>query len=234
MGNSVLAIIPARGGSKGIPGKNLVTLAGKPLIQWTIEAAKSARCVTDVAVSSDSHNILRFAREQCVYTIERPGHLASDLARTEPVLEHAVNLMKSEGKHYSYLLLLQGTSPLRTAKHIDEAFDVWADSESDALISVCEPRHHPLKAFLLSEQGFLKGILNDQYPFMPRQELPAAFLPNGAIYFVRMEKFMANSSLFQRRTCPFVMSLNESVDIDCMDDIALAESILKSQKNGVT
>lgn len=219
---STLAIIPARGGSKGIPKKNLVNVAGKPLIQWTIEASMGARCITDTVVTSDDQDILDIAKRLGVNTLQRPPELAEDTTPSEPVIHHAVQTLYNAGHEYSYLILLQPTSPLRTAQHIDDAFQTITEHAAQALISVVEPKKHPLKAFTLNNDGYLRGLFNDRFPFTCRQELPAALMPNGAIYIVNINDFLRNQRLFQPHTIPYVMLENESLDIDSEDDIHTA------------
>ena len=226
-----LAIIPARGGSKGIPHKNMADLMGKPLIHWTIEAAKHSQWVTDCLVSSDDDSILAYAEQQGVVSLSRPAALATDESSTEPVLVHAVEAMLAQEKEYDLLLLLQPTSPLRHAPLIDQAFNELMASDAQALISVCSLSSNPLKCFLVGEEGYLTGIANNQYPFMRRQDLPPVYRSNGAIYLVEMERFRATSRLYQPKTLPFVMSAEDSVDIDGPQDLARAADLLQ-QRHG--
>lgn len=214
----VVAIIPARGGSKGIPRKNLVLFRGKPLIQWTIEAALKSKYISDVVVSSDDDEILKEANKiNDVLMIKRPSELAEDNSRTEPVLKHIIDTLSLN--NYDFLILLQPTSPLRTFEDIDEAFSKFKNTNSDALISVCNLEHHPYKSFKIDENGFLKGIINNDFPFYPRQELPEVFRANGAIYIIKIEEFKKNNSLLTNKTIHFKMSKEKSLDIDTLDDL---------------
>lgn len=215
---NVLAIIPARGGSKGIPRKNIVNFRGKPLIQWTIDAALKSKFITNVIVSSDDGEILSIAGKNSeVILLKRPKYLAQDTTRTEPVLTHAIN---SVGVNkYDYIVLLQPTSPLRTFEEIDKAFDKLYKQNADSLISVCKIDHHPYKTFKINKKGVLEGIINNEYPFTPRQELPETFRANGAIYIIKTSKFLEKELLLTKNTISFLMSEHKSLDIDTEEDL---------------
>lgn len=214
----VIAIIPARGGSKGIPRKNIVNFKGKPLIVWSIEAALKSKFISDVYVSSDDDEILQISKISAdVNIIKRPSVLAQDNSKTEPVLMHVLNSIDSSV--YDYVILLQPTSPLRTAEHIDAAFYKLLESKADSLISVSELEHHPLKTFTINPKGFLEGIVNNDFPFSPRQSLPKAFRANGAIYIVEVASFLKKNVLITNRTTHFFMNNQESVDIDSNKDL---------------
>ena len=214
----IIAIIPARGGSKGIPRKNLVNFSGKPLIQWSIEAALKSKYITDVIVSSDDDEILNIAKKNKeVLAIKRPIELALDNSKTEPVLTHVLESLKEE--KFDYLVLLQPTSPLRTFKDIDVAFEKLLNSKATSLISVCELEHHPYKTFNIDENGYLKGIINNDFPFYPRQVLPKTYRANGAIYIIKVEEFMKENTLLTNKTIHFEMSIESSLDIDTKKDL---------------
>ncbi len=214
----VIAIIPARGGSKGIPKKNLVNFLGKPLLQWSIEAALNSKYITDVVVSSDDDDILRISQKhKNVITIRRPKELALDTSRTEPVLAHVIESLK--GTTFDYLILLQPTSPLRKSDDIDEAFNKLLASYANSLISVCSNNYHPYKSLRINNEGFLEGIINNEYPFFPRQELPQTYSANGAIYIIKVKDFIKNHSLITSKTLHFKMSIERSLDIDSKIDL---------------
>ncbi|MCF6212471.1 MAG: acylneuraminate cytidylyltransferase family protein [Flavobacteriaceae bacterium] len=220
----ILAIIPARGGSKGIPDKNIIEVAGKPLITWTIEAALKSEFISKTIVSSDSDIILEMSKKYGTETIKRPANLASDSARSEPVMTHVLKQLKDE--NYDYVMLLQPTSPLRTSDDIDAAVKTLVNTDATALISVYKPQHHPLKAFKTDDKGFLKGLVSDEYPFTPRQKLPKTFYPNGAIYIVKTDVFLKTGKLFTAKTLPFEMSAEKSLDIDTKTDFEMLSKIL--------
>ncbi|GAB7256605.1 acylneuraminate cytidylyltransferase family protein [Polaribacter sp. OB-PA-B3] len=214
----VLAIIPARGGSKGIPMKNIINFRGKPLMQWTIEAALQSNYITDILVSSDSDEILEVAKKnKDVLLLKRPNYLAEDSTRTEPVLKHAITSLQN--KKYDYIILLQPTSPLRDSKDIDASFKKIEKHNADSLISVCNVEHHPYKTFKLDKNGFLKGIINNDFPFSPRQILPETYRANGAIYIIKTKKFLEKELLITDNTIDYQMSKLKSLDIDTKEDL---------------
>ena len=220
-GIMTLALIPARAGSKGIPNKNLTLLGNKPLLHYTIEAAKQANCIDSIVLSSDGEAILKYGRTQGIEVLQRPKELALDDTTSDKVVAHAL-------QHYACenLILLQPTSPLRRARHIDEAFERFSKEGSDALISVAEYDNAILKAFVLDERGYLRGICNDTYPFMPRQKLPKTYKSNGAIYIVQTHAFLDNPSFLQPHTSYYVMDSTSSLDIDSPEDLDMAHTMV--------
>ena len=166
MTKRVLSIIPARGGSKGLPRKNILKLAGKPLIAWTIEASLNSKFVTKTIVSSDDKEILAIAKDYGSEILLRPKNLATDLSSSESVVTHALNYLESVGEEFDFVALLQPTSPLRNYKDIDKAFKVMVETKSDAVISVCEFDNKILKSFIKAESGYLNAISNKKYLFM--------------------------------------------------------------------
>lgn len=214
----IVSIIPARGGSKGLPGKNIIELAGKPLIAWTIEASLKSKYITKTIVSSDDNNILEISKKFGVETIKRPNELALDTTPTEPVIEHVLKSLENI-EQYDYLILLQPTSPLRDEKDIDSAIKLLIQKKVSALISTKEIDNKILKAFKNNENGYLEGIANNKYPFMRRQDLPKTFMPNGAIYIVEIKEFLNSKKLFTDKTISFEMSEEKSFDIDTKEDL---------------
>lgn len=223
----VLSIIPARGGSKSIPKKNIVDLLGKPLISWTIEASLNSKYISKTIVSSDDNEILEISKKYGATPYKRDVNLSGDYIKTEPVLLDVINNLEEE---YDLLVLLQATSPLRNFEHIDAAFEKFFESNNEALISVYEPDHSPFKAFTVENNGVLKGIVNDEYPFSPRQLLPKAYYPNGAIYIININTFLKNKSLFiSKNTGFYIMDKNSSKDIDSYIELQEVEEILMSR-----
>ncbi|MDN5130961.1 cytidylyltransferase domain-containing protein [Aliarcobacter butzleri] len=214
----IVSIIPARGGSKGLPGKNIIDLAGKPLIAWTIEASLKSKYITKTIVSSDDNNILEISKKFGAVTIKRPDELALDTTPSEPVVEHILKSLKNV-EHYNYLVLLQPTSPLRNEKDIDKAIELLIEKNASALISTKLIDNKILKAFKNNESGYIEGISNNIYPFMRRQDLPNVFMPNGAIYIVSIKDFLKTKRLFTDKTISFEMSEEKSFDIDTKEDL---------------
>lgn len=220
-GQKVYALIPARGGSKGVLRKNLATLAGNPLISYSIEAALVADDIDEVYVSSEDEEILGVARALGAKIISRPRNLAQDDTPTAPVIAHAIEHWDRSCSLPGFIVLLQPTSPQRTGKDIDEAFALLDKMGGNNLISVYEPPHHPLKAFLVNEEGYLKGLLSERESFTRRQDLPPAYMPNGAIYIFTVTEFLAEQKIPMERVFPFVMPIERSVDIDTIADLQL-------------
>ena len=215
----IISIIPARGGSKGLPKKNILELAGKPLIAWTIESSLKSKYISKTIVSSDCDEILNISSKYGSEILKRPDELARDTTPTEPVVEHILQNIKDLG-NYSYLVLLQPTSPLRDEKDIDEAISkLIQEKDATALISVKEIDNKILKAFKINNNGYLEGISNNKYPFMRRQDLPKVFMPNGAIYIISINEFLKTKRLFSDNAISYLMNEEKSLDIDTIDDI---------------
>lgn len=231
MNSRAIAIITARGGSKGIPRKNLVSVGGKPLIAWTIEAAQGCKSIEHILVTSDDEEILSISQSLGATTLKRPTELATDTARVGPVLTHALEYVQKQGTLPKLVVYLQPTSPLRTTDHLNQAFALFADKNADALISVYPIGNEVLKAYVLGEQGFLTGIRNNDYPNFNRQDLPQVYMPNGAIYILRSKDFLKHSKFLVDRTIPFIMTQEESIDINTNDDIDIVDRILRSRKH---
>lgn len=223
---TIIGVIPARGGSKGIPGKNIIPVRAKPLIVYTIEAARESGVLTQTVVTSDDDAILRVAEAAGATPLKRPLKLASDTASSEVAVMHALDTLENEGKTFDLLLLLQPTSPLRTARDIQNAVKLFREKNASALISVYEPEHSPYKAFTVNNEGFLQGIVDNASPFRRRQDLPKAYYPNGAIYLITVEAFRAGSAFYTDHTVPYIMPSERSIDVDTMDDVRRIEEIM--------
>jgi len=225
---TLLAIIPARGGSKGVPRKNIRSVAGKPLIAWSIEAAKSSTSVSRVIVSTEDPEIAKIAQDFGAEVLTRPADLARDETPTLPVLQHVVDHLKStENWQSQAVLTLQPTSPLRTAQHIDEAWSLFAsDPHSDSLVSCLEVPHifHPRSVMRLSQTGYLEPWLSEPQPTR-RQDKETVYARNGAaIYITRTERLV--DFVFGGCIIPYKMSEQDSIDIDTEDDLLKAEALL--------
>ena len=227
MTKKILAIIPARGGSKGLPRKNILNLAGKPLIAWTIEASLNSEYITKTVVSSENNEILDISKQYKADTIKRPDKLALDTTASEPVIKHTIEELKAENQEFDYLVLLQPTSPLRDEKNIDDALNMLFKSDATALISVSEIDNKILKAFKENKNGFIEGISNDKFPFMRRQDLPKTYLGNGAIYIIKADQFMKNISLFTNKTISYIMDKIQSMDIDTKEDLLRVKKYMR-------
>ena len=221
-----LAIIPARMGSKGIIGKNRRKIAGQTLVDWAIQAASNAESIRDIALSTDDPHFLELYKHTAIKLVERPAHLTGDLVGSAEVVWSVLkNLQMGGGDNYEWVCLLQPTSPFRSASHIDKAFSQMLSSGGDACISVSEADNTSLKGFIVDDSGSLRGAVNDDLPFKPRQELPKYYRANGAIYLVHALDFMLRASFMGTKTVPFLMDAEESLDIDSLTDLRRAREL---------
>ncbi|MCX5816465.1 MAG: acylneuraminate cytidylyltransferase family protein [Proteobacteria bacterium] len=227
--NKILAIIPARGGSKGVHRKNIADVNGRPLIAYTIEAALHSRYISKVVVSSEDGEILEISQKLGADILKRPEELATDIAPCEPLISNVLSQLKETGEMFDMFALLQPTSPLRDSSDIDSAFTSLMDRKAEALISVYEPSHSPLKAFVLNNKGLLKGVLDNKAPFRCRQELPKCYYPNGAIFIIYTNIFLENKSLLADRTIPYVMPEERSMDVDTPEDLEKISEYLRKR-----
>jgi CMP-N,N'-diacetyllegionaminic acid synthase len=227
-GKTFLAVIPARGGSKRLPRKNVLKLAGKPLIAWTVEAAKNSKYIDRIIVSSDDTEILQIADDLKVENIKRPDKLANDTSSTFSVVEHVIRQCNS---NFDFILLLQPTSPLRNAAHIDEAIELLMKRDADAIISVCETEHSPLWANTLPDNGSMEAFVPQDFINTRSQDLPKYFRLNGAIYICNTDKFkQCQTLLIDSNIYAYEMTQASSVDIDTQIDFSLAEIQLNANK----
>jgi CMP-N-acetylneuraminic acid synthetase len=219
-----LAIVPARGGSKRLPRKNILDLNGKPLITYSIEAGLKSNYVDSVVVSSDNDEILKIAKEHKAQTVKRPDFLANDTATTFDAIKHTIE----NSEKYDYIVLLQPTSPLRDARHIDEAIELLDEKDADAIVSVCEMEHSPLWSNSLDESLSMQGFLKDEVLNKRSQDLETYYRLNGAIYICKIEKLLEEKSfLLKNNIFAYVMSRERSIDIDEKIDFDIANLFIK-------
>ena len=223
-GKPVIGLVPARGGSKGIARKNLASLGGRPLVAYAIQAGQGAGVVDRVVVTSEDAEIRTVAARLGADVIDRPAALATDDAGSDGVIAQAIDALGLPGD--AWIVLLQPTSPLRTAGHIDAVFARIDDAGAGGAISVLEPAHHPMKAYVVDGDGHLTGMVGPDAPYRPRQSLPVAYLPNGALYVFMVNAFLKDGRIPSDRMIPFVMTAEDSIDIDTPADIARAEAAL--------
>lgn len=218
---SVLAIIPARGGSKGLPGKNIRPLAGKPLIVHTIEQAQRSRYIDRIVLSSDDPKIIEISREAgCDVPFVRPDELASDTATSMDVVFHCLKNVDN----FDIVVLLQPTSPLRTAGHIDDCIESLLNEGVDTCISVAEVDKSPFWMFTTQEDGMLEPLF--EQTFSRRQDLPRTYEINGAVYVSPTKILARNGSFISAKTRGYVMTREQSIDIDTADDFSRAELLV--------
>lgn len=236
-GYSLLALIPARGGSKGLPNKNILECAGRPLIEWTIAAALGAGSVDGVLVSTDTTDIAEVARRAgASVPFLRPKKLATDDSSMLNVVKHAWEThLDANGKSFDYIVLLQPTSPLRMAAHIDAAVEFYfrnRRSADDTLASVYQVgQKHGWLMQAEDGSGYIRFCLDIASANPQRQKLKPYYLPNGAIFIVKGGAL--NGGMYRDNTLPFVMPEENSIDVDTADDLKAAEvSLLRYVQPG--
>jgi len=226
-GKTFLAIIPARGGSKRLPRKNVLDLAGKPLIAWSIEAGLKSKYIDKVIVTSDDDEILGIAKQYGSETIKRPNELASDTATSFDALKHTINNTNS----YDYIILLQPTSPLRDFKHIDDAIELLESKKADAIVSVTQMDHSPLWSNTLPDNGNMNSFLRDDVKNSRSQDLEKYYRLNGAIYICKTDRLLDEKSFFiEDNIFAYLMDRKSSVDIDEEMDFILTECLINGTK----
>jgi N-acylneuraminate cytidylyltransferase len=226
---SVLALIPARGGSKGLPGKNIRLLQSKPLIAWSIEAAQASSFISRVVVSSDDAEILAVARAQGAdVPFVRPAHLAGDASSGMDVVLHALEQLPG----FDWVVLLQPTSPLRLAADIDDAIEHCLNMGAPACVSVSEAATNPWWMFHVAADGRMGAFLPGAERPTRRQDLPELYALNGAIYVARVEWLRQTHTFLAQETVAYVMPPERSVDIDTLFDFQLAECLMAQSASG--
>lgn len=227
----ILAIIPARGGSKRLPKKNLLPLDGTPLIGWSIKEAKRSKYIDTLIVSTDSTEIQEVARAFGAETpFLRPSELAADETRSIDVVTHALKFYGE--KTYDCVILLQPTSPLRDVEDIDSAIEYFFEKDATSVIGVCEAEHSPLWSNTLDEDRSMDNFLDQKYNNSRSQDLPIYYRINGAFYMSETDSVLNNETFFVTHDIyAYVMSQEHSVDIDTFIDFTTAEAILKQKAN---
>lgn len=212
----VLALITARGGSKGLARKNVLPAGGRPLLAWTIAAAQKSSVIDHLVLSSDDAEIIKVARAWgCDVPFSRPAELATDTAGSIDVVVHALEALPG----YEYLVLLQPTSPLRTEADIDAAFHLMQKQGANSCVSVCEAEQSPYWMYQLNEQNHLSSLLPEFSGITRRQDLPPVYVLNGAIYIASVDQLVRSRTFINEETVAFVMPREKSLDIDTMEDL---------------
>lgn len=222
----ILAIIPARGGSKGVPRKNIKLLNGKPLLQYTFEAAKNSKLLTDIILTSEDSEIIEIANKMGLKApFIRPHELATDAAASIDVVLHAIDYMENQGFFYDAVCLLQPSSPFRESGFIDKAIEKFISQKSDSMLSVLAVPHefNPHWVFEQDKEGNLKIATGEKEIIKRRQDLPSAFYRDGSVYITKIE-VLKNQKSFYGNSIGYIESdSNYSCNIDTMSDWDLAE-----------
>ena len=225
----VLGLVTARGGSKGLPGKNVRVLGGKPLIVWTLEAARTSRSLTDILISTDDAEIAQVCRNAGFdVPFLRPAELAQDDTPHCAVIDHALAWWTETGNAIpDYLLLLQPTSPLRTADDIDGAIDHALQRNADAVVSICKSSAHPYWMKKLSPTGTIEPFLPDVDIGVRRQDLPDVYVLNGALYLIRAYLWEQYKTFHIAGAHGYVMPRERSIDVDDVYDAEMCDLLLR-------
>ena len=227
---NILGVIPARGGSKSVPHKNIALVHGKPLIAYTIQAAQRSRLLTHFLVSSDDPEIIAVARKYgAPVPFVRPAELATDVAPSLPVVQHAVSEMeRMYGISYDVVVLLQPTTPLRLPEDIDAALEKLVATGADSVISVCDVgAYHPARMRQIVDDRLVELPIREPKEMARRQDLPQVFIRNGAIYAVKRDVVMLQNTMSGDVCRPYIMPEERSVNVDSMLDLLLAEILLR-------
>tara|TARA_B100001093_G_scaffold462371_1_gene477542 strand:+ start:919 stop:1617 length:699 start_codon:yes stop_codon:yes gene_type:complete len=222
-GKKILAVIPARGGSKGIKNKNITELAGRPLLQWTIEAAKKSKYIDRFVLSSDDPQIQMVAESLgCEVPFTRAAHLATDEASTIDVLFDVLERVAG----FDVVILLQPTSPFRIAEDIDSCLESMISNAAPAAVSLCAVQDHPALVFKFQNDKKITPFLSrPPSQSLRRQDLPAAFKLNGAVYIANIPWLFKNRTFTATESVGYVMPESRSIDIDDAQDLSLAQQL---------
>jgi len=228
-----LGIIPARGGSKGLPNKNIKELCGKPLIAWSIEAGIKSKYLDEILVSTDSVEIAEISKELGVKApFLRPEHLANDTAKSVDVIKHTIEFYKNIiKKEFDYVVLLEPTSPLRESKDIDKAIELLLESNAVSIVGICKTEDQN-PAFLVTkgDNGEIKGYENKNMEVLRRQDIRDVFFFEGTIYISKTEELLKKKTFYHDKTIGYVVPKYKSLEIDDMDDFIMVEAIMKYKK----
>lgn len=227
----ILGLITARGGSKGIPKKNITLVCGKPLIAWTIETALKSTSLSRVIVSTDDKEIAKISSD---YSAEvpflRPKELAQDDSPHIPVIVHAINWLESHSdERPDYVFLLEPTSPFRSVEDIENATKLVQEKKADSIIGVCRAPSHPYQARRIAQDGRLGNYGYRPEGYLYRQILPPVYVVNGAIYLVRRDVIIEKNTLITEKTYAYVMPAERSLNIDEPWDLYLADLVLRDR-----
>lgn len=232
---SILAIIPARGGSKGLPGKNIKPLCGKPLIAWSIEAGKGSKYIDEVMVTTDSEEIAKVAREfGASVPFLRPAKLASDTATSMEVIKHVIDFYRDEfHRRFDYIVLLEPTSPLREKEDVDKAIELLlANSQASAVVGISKTESQN-PAFLIKkdEHGFLVGYEDRKMKILRRQDIGDVYFFEGSVYVSQTDTLLEEKTFYHEHTLGYEFPKWKSLEIDDIDDFFMVEALMKHKRN---
>jgi CMP-N,N'-diacetyllegionaminic acid synthase len=233
-GKSIIAIIPARGGSKGLPGKNIKELCGKPLIAWSIEAGLGSRYLDEVMVTTDSEEIARIARSfGASVPFIRPAELANDTATSIDVIRHTLNFYENElHKKFDYIVLLEPTSPLREKEDVDKAIEQLLETpRATSVVGICKTESQN-PAFLVkkSPNNFLTGYENKNMTVLRRQDISEVYFFEGSVYVSHTDTLLSKNTFYHESTLGYEFPKWKSIEIDDIDDFIMVEALMKQKR----
>lgn len=225
-----LAIVPARGGSKGLPGKNIKELCGKPLIAWSIESGLKSKYLDEVIVTTDSKDIANIAKQYgASVPFLRPDVLASDTATSFDAIKHTIEFYKNEfAKEFDYIVLLEPTSPLREARDINIAIEQLFNSNADSIVGICKTEdQNPAFLVFKNEKDFISGYENHDMKVLRRQDIKDVYFFEGTIYISKTDVLLNKKTFYHENTIGYVVPKYKSLEIDDIDDFIMVEAIMK-------
>jgi CMP-N,N'-diacetyllegionaminic acid synthase len=233
----VLFIIPARGGSKGLPGKNIRPLNGKPLIAWTIETALKSKQFFDarVVVSTDSNEIAAVAKEHnAEVPFIRPAELALDTSTSMEVILHAIDFFKKENTHFDVVCMLEATSPQRDENDIKNAIEqIFATEEAESIVGVCKSESgHPAFLAKMNNQKFISPFQGGEFKFMRRQDIDEVYFFEGSLYASKTESLEKRKSFYHDKTLGYEVPKWKSFEVDDLFDFMIIERLMKAKAEG--
>lgn len=232
-GKKILAIIPARGGSKGLPGKNIKDLCGKPLIVWSIDHARDSNYIDDIYVSTDSQEIANVVENNGLHVPElRPAELANDTAPSSAFIIYTLQKLATEGKVYDYFILLEPTSPLRDVEDVDHSIEMLIDNpDFESIVGVCKAEDvHPAFMVKLHENGSLIPY-ESEMKTLRRQELNEVYYFEGSVYVSSVDAYIQKKVFYHDKTLPYIVPKYKSFEIDDIYDFMIIETLMKNKLN---
>jgi CMP-N-acetylneuraminic acid synthetase len=230
----ILGIIPARGGSKGVPGKNILQVDGKPLLAYAIACGEASEKISQVVVSTDSPEIAQVAKDYGAQVMLRPQELAADASDVADAVRFTLEGFQKKGEQFDRIVLLQPTAPLRTGKNIDEAINLMEHSGNDAVISVVKVEdNHPARMYDVNDGNMT--ALHPEWEKRRRQDLPEYYLRNGCIYAIKTDVFLTEKTLMPTLKSAYIMNEKWWVNVDTPTDIYLLERLMPlwKKENGL-
>lgn len=231
----IIAIIPARGGSKGLPGKNIKQLLGKPLIAWTIEQSKASKYIDTIFVSTDNEQIADVARTLGIDIPSlRPAHLAMDNSSSMDVILYTLHMFEEKGKHFDVVILLEPTSPLREVSDIDRSLEILiSNKEAESIVSICKVEaQHPMFLVRL-ENKWLSPYLNINFNVQRRQEIEDLYFFEGSLYASYVNSLKLRKNFYHDKTLGYIVPKWKSFEVDDMIDLVIIEAILNARMNSI-